>query len=202
MANPTHSIARTHHIFKADHHRSTNSVNVRKGLYCLLVFLLPLIASCASTSVGEQFQAFYWDIQKSMRKPGEKLLTHPNKVHAKYNCATRRLPFFQIEKNEILPPRLYAGKELNHHLIYVMCPAKPSQIISGKLTRSIYYKSRSIFKDVIKNFEFKPGEWSIDAFIKVPEAAEPGVYSLEVAFSGKGTSFRENQHFVVTAPAQ
>ena len=105
-----------------------------------------------------------------------------------------------VETNEILPPQLNAGKELNHHFTYVMCPAMPSQVIKGKLTRLIHYEGRIIFEDVTDDFELKPGEWSVDAFIDIPPQAEPGVYSFEVRFSSGEHTFSKSRHFVVTSP--
>jgi len=37
----------------------------------------------------------------------------------------------------------------------------------------------------------------IDAFVEIPEDAEPGVYAYEVAFSGKGLSFDKSLTFLV-----
>ncbi len=171
---------------------------IRVFILTLVLFISPFIISCAQlNTVGDQIQLFYWDIQKNMRKPGEKLITHPNQVWEKYHCGKKDLPLFLVETNEILPPKLHAGKELNHHFVYVMCPAEPSQVIRGRLTRSIYYKGHVIFKDETDNFEFKPGEWCVDAFITIPPEAEPGVYSLEVSFSGIKHPFSKNEHFVV-----
>lgn len=166
----------------------------------IIFVIFPLLMSCAPLQiVGEKIQGAYWNLQKDMRKPGEELLTHPNDVWKKYDCGNKKLPMLSIENNEIMPPKLPPGKELNHHFEYVMCPAKPSQVIQGNLTRLIYYKNQVIFKDVSRNFEFKPGKWSLDAFITIANEAKPGVYSLEVKFSGMGQAFSKSEHFVVTA---
>jgi hypothetical protein len=147
--------------------------------------------------LGEQIQTFYWDIQKKMRKPGEKMITHPSKVWEKYNCAKKKRPMLIVEANEILPPELYSGKDLNHHFIYSMCPLNPSQLIKGTLFRRVYFNGQTVFEDVTANFEFKPGEWSVDAFIGIPSKAQPGVYALEVSFSGGEHSFSKIEQFVV-----
>ena len=130
------------------------------------------------------------------------MITHPNKVWEKYHCTQKKLPMLIVEANEILPPELYPGKDLNHHLIYSMCPAEPSQLIRGTLVRQVYFKTRVVFKDVTNNFEFKPGEWSVDAFIGIPSKAPPGVYALEVSFSGGGHSFSKTEQFVVKSIEQ
>lgn len=177
------------------------SPNIQRITLILLLSIFPFMISCAPMNrLGEQIQTFYWDIQKKMRKPGEKMITHPNKVWEKYNCAQKKLPMLIVEANEILPPQLYSGKELNHHFIYSMCPAKPSQLINGTLVRRVYFKTRTVFEDVTNDFEFKPGEWSVDAFIGIPSKAPPGVYALEVSFSGGEHSFSKSEQFVVKPP--
>ena len=172
----------------------------RIGMFLfILIGLISLsMISCAQlNTVGEQIQSVYWDIQKTMRKPGEKLITHPDKVWEKYQCASKELPMLVVETNEILPPQLNSGEELNHHFTYIMCPASPSQVIKGRLTRLIYYEGRIIFKDITDDFELKPGEWSVDAFVDIPSQAKPGVYSFEVKFSNGEHAFSKSRHFVV-----
>ena len=179
------------------------SPSMQRIILILLFSISPFMISCTPMNrLGEQIQTFYWDIQKKMRKPGEKMITHPNKVWKKYNCAEKKLPMLIVETNEILPPQLYSGEDLNHHFIYSMCPLKPAQLIKGSLVRRVYFKNRTIFKDVTNNFEFKPGEWSVDAFIGIPLKAQPGVYALEVSFSGAEHSFSKIEQFVVKPTKQ
>ncbi len=174
---------------------------IQRLIMVLALLTSPMLFSCSAVkSIGESLQSFQWGIQKSMRKPGEKMLYHPDKAWDRYKCDGKTLPMLQIDEMEVLPPRLYAGEELNHHLIYAMCPEKPSQVIRGKLTRSISYKSEVIFQDVTRDFEFKPGKWSIDAFITIPAEAEPGVYSLEAKLTGTKQNFSKSLHFVVKPP--
>ncbi len=156
------------------------------GLFLFLVFLV----SCAPV---------YWELKKSLREPGEKLLAHPDKVWQEYACAQQKLPFIKIIKYEILPPKLYPGEELNQHFEYVFCPAKPAQVLSGTLYRRIYFKGHIIFEDKTPEFELKPGKWAVDAFIRVPPEAKPGVYFLEVFFKASKFTFKKGQNFVVKA---
>ena len=66
-----------------------------------LVALLLLVPGCASVR---------WGLQKSFRDPGERLETFPELVWEEYDCAKQKRPFFTMEENELVPPRLKAGK--------------------------------------------------------------------------------------------
>jgi len=160
--------------------------NKKVVIFLLLIFLV----SCAPV---------YWELKKSLREPGEKLLVHPDKVWQEYSCAQKRRPFAQIVKYEILPPELYPGEELNQHFEYVFCPARPAQVLAGTLYRRIYFKGKIIFEDKTPNFELKPGKWAVDAFIRVPPEAKAGVYFLEVLFKAPGLTLKEGHNFVVKA---
>lgn len=184
------------------------NMNLNQSLWRIKMFLLvlalvslPLLYSCtAARSIGETFRTIRWSVQKDMRKPGEKLIHHPDKVWNRYRCAGKKLPMLLIEKNEVLPPELYAGEEVNHRLVYAMCPKKQSGVIRGSLIRSIYFKNKVIFQDISKDYEFKPGKWCVDVFITIPPEAEPGVYSLETMLTGTSRDFKKSTQFVVKPP--
>jgi hypothetical protein len=54
-----------------------------------------------------------------------------------------------------------------------------------------------VFEDIIRNFEVRPGKWSVDAFITIPEKAEPGPYSVEATFSAGRVQFQGRQELTV-----
>jgi hypothetical protein len=54
-----------------------------------------------------------------------------------------------------------------------------------------------VFEDIIRNFEVRPGKWSVDAFITIPEKAEPGPYSVEATFSAGRVQFQSRQELTV-----
>ncbi len=143
----------------------------------IILFAL-LLASCAGIRLdsGEIFQ-------KERREPGEKRIAPLAGIAQAYGCDQKRRPFVSIEENEIVPTRLYPGEEFNHQFIYVMCPGKRANVVTGDLYRRIYFNGKVVFKDVSKNFEIKPGKWSVDAFITIPPQAKPGVYSLSLTFN-------------------
>lgn len=170
----------------------------KKIIFILLAGLL--LESCAGTN---SFDSFMANIQKSFRTPGEKLLQNPDTVWKEHNCDQIRLPLVAVEENELIPPMLKPGEDFNHHLVYSMCPARPSEVYPGDLYRIIYYKGEKVFEDVSRNFEFKPGKWSVDAFINIPAQANPGIYSLEVRFMakkpevGRGIDFKKVLNIIV-----
>lgn len=166
-----------------------------------------LVAGCAGTpfeavgegfkTAGERIQGAFWEMEMGMRSPGDKLLARPEAVWAEYACADKPLPFLKLEENEVLPPRTTAGKEVNHRLVYGMCPKMPSEVVRGDLSRRIYYRGQVVFEDVATSFEVKPGKWSVDAFITIPREAEAGVYSLDTSFSGDRLSFKGSRSLII-----
>jgi hypothetical protein len=141
-----------------------------------LVALLVVAAGCATPVwVGK--------LRRAVREPGQELVDLPGKVERQYGCAEKKLPYFRLEKNELNPNRVPAGGELNHRMIYAMCPEKPTEVIEGTLVTRIRFKGTPIVTETLEPFELKPGRWIVDAFITLPENAEEGVYALEVGFT-------------------
>ncbi len=170
--------------------------------YFLLTGIWLALVSCADSKAywndfTKSIQTAYWNTVKGMRKPGDELISKPQTVWQQYQCDKLMLPFILVETNELLPPQLPAGQELNHHMIYVMCPSKEASIVRGKLTRAIYYQGHPVLTDDMENFEFKPGRWSVDAFIKVAPQAPPGNYSLTTTFNAGGIEIEESESFIV-----
>ena len=50
-------------------------------------------------------------ITMKLRKPGVHHVSFVDEVAAEYNCADRKLPFFRIETNELLPSHPKRGGE-------------------------------------------------------------------------------------------
>ncbi len=130
------------------------------------------------------------------RKPGETMVTFPEPVAREYRCTKRRLPFFEVEKNELSPHRTRPGSRLDHRLVYVMCPSRISEVISGKLYTRIHFKGKTVHTDVKKQ-DLQPGRWLIQSFIKLPDHAEPGIYALEARFESPRGRFNVHSDFLV-----
>jgi hypothetical protein len=124
-------------------------------------------------------------IRRAVREPGQELVDLPTKIERQYDCDEKKLPFFQLEKNELNPIRVHPGEEFNHRMVYAMCPENPTDVIEGILVTRIHFKGKPIVSETLNPFEIKPGRWIIDAFIALPENAEVGVYALELRFTSK-----------------
>jgi hypothetical protein len=156
----------------------------------LLLFLV-LSTGCASMR---------WAVQKSLRDPGEVITDFPEVVWEEYDCDTQKRPFFIIEDNELVPPRVDSGGEFNHRMIYVMCPRKPTEVVAGRLATRIRFKGDPIVELTEERYEIKPGRWVIDASVVLPGDAEPGVYAYEVEFESESLDFEKYLTFVVETP--
>lgn len=124
-------------------------------------------------------------VRRAVREPGQELVDLPPKIQRQYDCDEKKLPFFQLEKNELNPLRVHPGGEFNHRMVYVMCPENPTDVIEGILVTRIHFKGKPIVSETLDPFEIKPGRWIVDAFIALPENAEVGVYALELRFTSK-----------------
>jgi hypothetical protein len=153
---------------------------------CLL--LAALATGCASLR---------WSVQKAVREEGARLAEFPEAVAEEYGCERRRLPFFAIERSELVPPRVPAGGEFNHRLVTVLCPAHPTEVEVGRLVEGIRFRGRILHGETRERFEIRPGRWVLDAFVELPPDAEPGLYAYELRFEGPGVAFEQSWSFVV-----
>ncbi len=160
-----------------------------KALAVLLVALL--LGGCASVR---------WTFQRAFREPGEHLTAFPEEVWEEYDCTRQKRPFFVMEKNELTPQRVVSGKDFGHRMVYAMCPDRATAVVSGRLSTRIRFRGDPIVRDTIEDWEIKPGRWVVDAFVQIPEEAEPGVYAYEVAFEGDSLHFEKTLTFVVRDP--
>ena len=165
-------------------------------LCCCLVACAGLFQHSATTlREGEQNSA------GTLPRPGEHLIIHPNLIRESDSCARKKLPFILIEKSELMPTVITPGKEFNHRFIYVFCPrSKKSRPIGGTLYRKIYFQGRLVFEDVSKRYQFKPGKWSVDAFITVPPEVKPGSYALIVTFKAKNINLEKSAGLIIEEP--
>jgi len=158
----------------------------------VLTLTLALLGQAGCTTVGQ--------LKRAMREPGEQLIALPDDVASRYECESRRLPYFVLERNEINPARLEPGAEFNHRLVYALCPSEPTAVVVGNLRTRIRYKGRVIVDDRGQRFEIKPGRWAVDAFVRLPDDASPGIYSVEVGFESPRVAFRESATFGIEPP--
>jgi hypothetical protein len=159
--------------------------------------IVTLVAAVLALATG--CAGLRWSMQKSLRNPGEHLEAFPEAVWQEYDCAAQRRPFFVIERNELVPPRVKIGGEFNHRLVYALCPDQPTQTVSGRLQTKIRFRGDPIVRETTEAYELKPGRWTVDAEVGLPETAEPGVYAYEISFESGAVSFERQLTFVVLA---
>lgn len=136
-------------------------------------------------------------VGRPFRTPGERLKAFPEKVWKQYDCSTKKLPMFTIERLELGPKRLKAGEEFNHRIVYALCPKTPTGVVTGRLETRILHRGMPIVKTVDEVYDLKPGRWVVDAFIKLPEDAEVGIYAFEIEFRSRRVRFEKQMTFAV-----
>lgn len=136
-------------------------------------------AGCGMTA--EELQG---RIQKVMRtQPGERMMASPDKTAKQYPCSPQLGIILVVEEVEAVPVAIRPGEEVNHHLEYAMCNPDPSRPVVGRIIRTLLFRGTPIFRDITP-YEFKPGTWAVDAFIRVPASAESGVYTIKTVLRG------------------
>ena len=81
-----------------------------------------------------------------------------------------------------------------------MCPARPTEVVRGRLATRIRFRGAPLMVEMDRHYEIKPGRWIVDAFVTLPESAEPGVYAYELEFESATVDFSKSASFVVTSP--
>jgi len=157
-----------------------------KRLVALTVAIL--LCGCASLR---------WSMTKALRDPGEQLRSFPEEVWDEYDCEDQRRPFFIMEESALIPPRVKPKRDFNHRMIYAMCPLRPTEVVAGTLSTRIRFRGKPIVRDTMASYELRPGRWVVDAFVSLPEDAEPGVYAYEVQFESATIEFEERLTFIV-----
>lgn len=156
----------------------------------IAILLCVVLSGCAGSQwVGKT--------RRAIRDPGERLVDLPDRVAKDYECASRPLPYLELERNEVNPTRVRAGAALNHRIVYALCPTATTEVVTGTLTTQVRFKGRVVMREQVPGFEFKPGRWSVDTFVRLPDDAETGVYALEIRFNEGSVSLAESLTFGV-----
>ena len=156
-------------------------------------------ALCAALLLATGCASARWSMQKAFRQPGEHLADFPEAIWEEYDCQSQKRPFFIIETNELVPPRVKVGGDFNHRMVYVMCPPRPTGVVSGRLRTRIRFRGDPIVRETTEAYEIKPGRWILDAEVTLPEDAQPGIYAYEMDFKGAALRFEKRLTFVVRA---
>ncbi len=148
-------------------------------------------------ATGTGCSTFFWAVQKSLRRPGEKPQAFPERVFEQHECGKKKLPWLVLEEHELIPPRIKPGGEFNHRVVYAMCPARPTQGVTGTLDTRILFKGDTIMRERISGYELKPGRWVVDEFVSRPDGVEPGMYALQIEFRSSKLRFQKLLSFAV-----
>ena len=150
---------------------------------------------CLVAAVGcASWQGF---VTRTLRDPGMALETFPDLVWEEYDSEHQQRPFFVMEKSELVPKRLKPDTDFNHRMVYSMCPEQATQVVTGTLSTRSRFRGAAIVRDEVADYEIRPGRWIVDAFVTVPEHADPGVYAYEIEFQSADLRFDERMTFVV-----
>jgi hypothetical protein len=143
------------------------------GIFPFIVYLIASLIVTGCATVKDLHQEFI----ESLRKPGENMENGPVETLQSYrSCTERSMPV--LLESEIVPERIVPGKEINLRIRYATCLAASSSPRKGEIIRAVYYKDHMVFHDRTK-YTFKPGTWTVDAFIKLPDDAKPGTYTVD-----------------------
>ncbi len=160
----------------------------RKALAALLVVALG--AACTSVISA---------LDRPFREPGEHLKAFPDKVWKQYDCEKQPLPFFKIELLDLSPRRLKPGELFKQRLIYALCTAASTGVVTGNLETRIMHRGSAVVHEKDPAYDLKPGRWVVDSFVRLPEEAEVGIYAFELEFKSPEVSFDRTMTFAVEA---
>ena len=179
--------------------------NDLKGIRVVLLFFIIFASSlicggCAATINGmdrtaTKIKELQQKFVRSIREPGEKMVVYSQKTSENYSCHPRRTTFI-LEQAEVIPNTVSSGEEINQRIRYAMCPYTPSATLQGEIIRTVLHNGVMMFKDVT-DYEFKPGTWTVDVFLQVPDDVKSGIYLLEVVLKYSQKTIRRTNEFVV-----
>jgi hypothetical protein len=142
----------------------------------LAAAMAAVLAACAPKTPPPQVQA------PARPEPGSKVVTPADDVFAALDCAAKPLPLLVVESDILTPNPASPGTELQHHLVYAFCPKPGGKAETGVLTRSLSLKGKTVFSDVTKGVTVIPGRVAVDAYLTVPDGAQPGAYAYTVEY--------------------
>ncbi len=162
---------------------------------CLLLVAVSLMLSGCIGSL----KAVSQDIRASTRTPGDQMVRTLEKTNEKYACTLNGTKMLTLEEVQVLPEKVTPGKEINQRLQYAFCPLTPSETLQGSIIRTVLFNGRGVFQDTTA-YEFKPGTWTIDVFIGIPQEAGSGMYTVHVALRYDNETLEASHVFIVQGP--
>jgi hypothetical protein len=132
----------------------------------------------------------------TLRKPGETMVSTPEKTRETLSCASQKNVLLQLEDVVVLPEVVSPGKEINQRTRYALCPVAPSATLRGQIVRTVLFKGKVMVRDTT-DYEFKPGTWVIDVKIGIPKDAASGAYTMDIKLHYHRKVIRETKSFMV-----
>lgn len=166
-------------------------MKIRKLSFCAAAFM-----AAAALSGCSSMQDFHQNLVRSLRTPGETMVVNPEETALFHQCPEGRQDAPALLETDTIPNRVKPGEEINHRIRYVLCRADQSTALSGEIVRTVSYEGKSVFSDSTA-YDFKPGIWTVDAFVSIPENATPGIYKVNTALVYKGGSSKKSNTFQV-----
>ncbi len=171
----------------------------RQGGRVLLMRLAGVVACVLMTGCAtlDCAGSKVWDEINKRRRAGPQLVDPPQKVSVEFDCPNRPQPWVLLETQELQPGRVAVNHELNERFVYMLCPAPGQGEVRGTLTRRVLMGKTEIWVDTVRDYDLKPGRWSVDVLLPIPEQTAPGLYEFEVRFETKKLIFRDTRSFTV-----
>jgi hypothetical protein len=164
------------------------------------VRLLLLVAGALLLSgCMDSLRAVSQGIMASTRQPGDTMVHTLEKTQEKYACVLAHTRRLTLEAVQVLPERVKPGTEINQRLQYAFCPLRSLDMLKGSITRTVRFKGRAVFRDITA-YAFKPGTWTVDVFIGIPQDAGSGVYAVSVALQYDYETLEGSNIFLVKGP--
>ena len=141
-------------------------------------------------------QDLHQNLVRNLREPGEIMVVNPEQTELFHECPGGRYDSPELLETDTLPERVKPGEEVNHRLKYVLCLKDHSTVLKGEIIRSVFLEGKTVFRDSTK-YSFKPGVWTVDAFLAVPPDAPDGIYKVETVIATDGKTMKRNHTFQV-----
>ena len=95
------------------------------------------------------------------------------------------------------PRRLKPGELFKQRLIYALCTAASTGVVTGKLETRIMHRGNAVVHEKDVAYDLKPGRWVVDSFVRLPEGADVGIYAFELEFDSPDVKFDRTMTFAV-----
>ena len=169
---------------------------LKKKVILAIIGLITLLLSLNGCSPVGYIKQVSQATVASTRKEGDKMVYGPERTQEQYACASAKRVILQLEEVQILPEVVSSGKEINHRIRYALCPFPRTEILGGDIIRVVRFDQREVFRDVAF-YQFKPGTWTVDAFIGIPKEARGGIYTIETTIKYKKLAINDRKSITV-----